>query len=55
MAVNVASRRVMEKIGMTFTRVEHVEGMAPIPGSEHGDAWYEIGRAAWVSGQNAAR
>ena len=47
MAVNHASRRVMEKIGMTHARTEHVDWPDPIPGSEKGEVWYELTRAAW--------
>lgn len=50
MAVNHASRRVMEKLGMTHARTEHVERSDPIPGSEEGDVWYEVTRSAWRGG-----
>ena len=45
MAVNRASRRVMEKIGMHHTRTVHTGYSDPIPGIEHGEVWYEIRRA----------
>jgi RimJ/RimL family protein N-acetyltransferase len=47
MAVNHASRRVMEKIGMNYTRTVHLDWPETIPGSEHGDVWYELTRAEW--------
>ncbi|QDY77583.1 GNAT family N-acetyltransferase [Streptomyces qinzhouensis] len=47
MAVNRASRRVMEKSGLSLHR--HFTGDWPeaIPGSEHGDVEYELLRADW--------
>lgn len=50
MAVNLASRRVMEKLGMRHTRTEQVDWSDPIPGSEHGEVWYEITRPEWKDG-----
>lgn len=47
MAVNQASRRVMEKIGMKHARTVHVDFSDPIPGSEHGEVWYEVMRTEW--------
>ena len=47
MAVNHASRRVMEKSGMRYTRTEFVDFPDPIPGSEHGEVWYAVTRAGW--------
>jgi len=47
MAVNQASRRVMEKLGMTHTRTDFSEWPNPIPGSEQGEVWYELKRAEW--------
>ncbi|WP_145925878.1 GNAT family N-acetyltransferase [Shinella sp. HZN7] len=44
MAVNHASRRVMEKIGMRHVRTVSGDFPDPIPGSEHGEVWYEIER-----------
>ncbi|WP_017555718.1 GNAT family N-acetyltransferase [Nocardiopsis baichengensis] len=44
MAVNTASRRVMEKIGMRPVRTFREPG-PPIPGSEHGDVEYALTRA----------
>ncbi|MFD3698008.1 GNAT family N-acetyltransferase [Streptomyces sp. NPDC058646] len=47
MAVNVGSRRVMEKAGLSFLR--HFTGDWPeaIEGSEHGEVEYELTRTAW--------
>ena len=42
MAVNAASRRVMERCGMTHVRTFHLEWDDPIPGTEHGEVEYEI-------------
>ncbi|URK86835.1 GNAT family N-acetyltransferase [Rhizobium sp. RCAM05350] len=50
MAVNSASRRVMEKIGLTYARTDHVDWPDPIPGSEYGEVWYELTRTAWNGG-----
>lgn len=45
MAVNHASHRVMEKLGMCHTRTEHADWPDPIPGSEQGEVWYELARS----------
>ena len=42
MAVNLASRRVMEKIGMTHMRTDFPDFADPIPGAEQGEVWYQI-------------
>lgn len=47
MAVNAASRRVMEKAGLTYVRTFHEEWPDPIEGSEHGEVEYEITRTDW--------
>lgn len=47
MAVNHASRRVMEKLGMRYLRTVHADWPDPIPGSEEGEVWYEVMRAEW--------
>lgn len=47
MAINLASRRVMEKAGMRFVRLSHGEWPEPIPGDEHGDVEYAITREQW--------
>lgn len=50
MTVNLASRRVMEKIGMNHTRTVPVDWPDPFPGSEHGEVWYELTRSGWSNG-----
>lgn len=47
MAVNHASRRVMEKIGMRHARTDHLDWPDPIAGSEEGEVWYELTRSEW--------
>lgn len=47
MAANRPSRRVMEKIGMTYLRTEHVDWHDPFPGTEAGEVWYELTRPGW--------
>jgi RimJ/RimL family protein N-acetyltransferase len=42
MAVNAASRRVMERCGMTYVRIFHLDWDDPIPGTDHGEVEYEI-------------
>jgi RimJ/RimL family protein N-acetyltransferase len=49
MAVNTASRRVMEKCGLTLVRTFHLEFDDPIPGTEFGEVEYAITRAAWIA------
>jgi RimJ/RimL family protein N-acetyltransferase len=47
MAVNVASRRVMEKAGMKLVRTYHESWPDPIVGSEEGDVEYAVTREEW--------
>lgn len=47
MAVNHASRRVMEKIGMDHVRTEHLDWPDPFPGTEEGEVWYAVTRQGW--------
>lgn len=47
MAVNQASRHVMEKIGMTYARTVPFDPPDPIAGSEHGEVWYALMRSEW--------
>lgn len=49
MAVNVASRRVMEKVGMRLVRTFHADWPVRIPGDEHGDVEYAITREKWAA------
>ena len=47
MAVNAASRRVMEKAGLTFLRAYTDEWPDAIEGSEHGEVEYVLTREEW--------
>jgi RimJ/RimL family protein N-acetyltransferase len=47
MAVNHASRRVMEKAGMRYVRTFHLEFDDPIPGTEHGEVEYAVTADEW--------
>lgn len=47
MAVNTASRRVMEKSGLTLVRTFHQEWPDRISGDEHGDVEYALTREEW--------
>ena len=47
MAVNLASRGVMRKLGMRHTYTELREWENPIPGAEHGEVVYEITTEDW--------
>lgn len=47
MAVNRASRRVMEKCGLILVRRFWEDWEDPIPGSEEGDVEYAVTRAEW--------
>jgi len=54
MVVNVRSRRVMEKCGLTLVRIFHAEWPDRIPGDEHGDVEYAITRAEWTERRREA-
>lgn len=54
MAVNHGSRRVMEKIGMRYTRTVSFDA-DHFPGSEQGEVWYELTRSEWASNQAAVQ
>jgi len=47
MAVNAASRRVMEKAGLKYVRTFHQEWPERIEGDEHGDVEYALTKAEW--------
>ncbi len=47
MAVHAASRRVMEKAGMTLVRSFRADWPVRIPGDEQGDVEYAITRSEW--------
>jgi RimJ/RimL family protein N-acetyltransferase len=49
MAVNVASRRVMEKAGLRYVRTFHAAWPVRIPGDEEGDVEYAITRDEWLA------
>jgi len=46
-AVNVASRRVMEKAGLRFVRAFHQPWPFKIEGDEEGDVEYALLRREW--------
>jgi RimJ/RimL family protein N-acetyltransferase len=48
MAVNTASRRVMERVGLRYVRTFWVDWPHPIEGSEHGEVEYELVRDDWM-------
>ena len=52
MAVNVASRRVMEKAGLTLVRTFHQPWPDRIEGEEHGDVEYALRKADWEQRAN---
>ena len=47
MVVHAASRRVMEKAGLTLVRTFHADWPYPIDGDELGDVEYALDRAEW--------
>jgi RimJ/RimL family protein N-acetyltransferase len=47
MAVNIASRRVLEKAGLKLARTYHQPGPDPIEGDESGDVEYALHKADW--------
>ncbi|KQS67056.1 GNAT family N-acetyltransferase [Modestobacter sp. Leaf380] len=47
MAVNTGSRRVMEKVGLTWRRTYTEESPDQIPGAEHGEVEYALSREDW--------
>jgi RimJ/RimL family protein N-acetyltransferase len=49
MAVNTASRAVMERCGLRFVCTFHLEWDDPIEGTEHGEVEYEITKSEWES------
>ncbi|MFI2661674.1 GNAT family N-acetyltransferase [Micromonospora carbonacea] len=53
MAVNTASRRVMEKAGLRYVRTFHLDWDDPIEGTEHGEVEYELLRAEWAAREAA--
>jgi RimJ/RimL family protein N-acetyltransferase len=55
MVVHVASRRVMEKAGLTLVRTFHQPWPYPIEGDELGDVEYALDRADWERRQQASQ
>ena len=53
MAVNTASRRVMEHCGMRLVRTFRAEWTDVIPGGELGDVEYAITREEWAAARDA--
>ncbi len=47
MAVNLGSRRVMEKAGLTYVRTFHLQWDHPLEGTEQGEVEYALTRAEW--------
>ena len=47
MTVNTASRRVMEKCGLTLVRTSPYEGADVIEGAEHGQVEYALTKPEW--------
>lgn len=50
MAANAASRRVLEKSGLTLVRLSPYAGTEVIDGSAQGEVEYELTRAQWEAG-----
>ncbi|MGI8530779.1 MAG: GNAT family N-acetyltransferase [Geodermatophilaceae bacterium] len=55
MVVHTASRRVMEKSGLSLVRTFHADWPFPIPGDEHGDVEYALTREDWERQQPGQR
>ena len=55
MTVNAASRRVMEKAGLTLERTFHLEWPEPIEGAEHGEVEYALRKSDWERQQAVER
>jgi RimJ/RimL family protein N-acetyltransferase len=49
MTVNIASRHVMEKCGLTLVRTTPYEGADVIEGAEHGEVEYALTKPEWES------
>jgi RimJ/RimL family protein N-acetyltransferase len=47
MTVNTASRRVMDKLGLTYVRTFHMDWPETIEGTEEGDVEYGVDHADW--------
>src|SRR5581483_714061 len=53
MAVNIASRAVMEAIGMRYARAYFPAWADPLPGADQGEVEYEMTRDMWHAAQSA--
>jgi RimJ/RimL family protein N-acetyltransferase len=53
MADNAASRRVMEKCGLTLARSFPYEGGYPVDGAARGEVEYALNRAQWEQARAA--
>jgi len=53
MTVNAASRRVLEKCGMTLVRTTPYEGTDVIEGAEHGEVEYALTKPEWDAARDA--
>ncbi len=51
MAVNMASRRVMEKAGLKLVRTFHQPWPYPMEGDQFGDVEYALDKADWQHDQ----
>lgn len=47
MAINLSSRRVMEKSGLVCIRTFHLDWEDPLPGMEQGEVEYALERVDW--------
>lgn len=54
MTINLGSRGVMEKVGLTLVRTFHESWPDPIDGAEHGDVEYALSKAEWERRRAAA-
>ncbi|WP_199433336.1 GNAT family N-acetyltransferase [Qaidamihabitans albus] len=55
MAVNLASRRVLEKAGLRYVRTFYPRWDEPIDGAEHGEVEYELHRIDWAGPDRHSR
>ncbi len=55
MAVNISSRRVLEKAGLTLERTFHQSWPEPIEGAEQGEVEYALRRADWEQPETSRR
>lgn len=51
MAVNLRSRRVMERVGLSYLRTVFLDWTDPLPGTEQGEVEYAMHRADWQARQ----